>query len=398
MKTETPYSLKNGAGNSNDYYLEISGFADHVLSEAEFQIGPVINDFKGYKSKSYSHDLTIFEALMIGVLWRAYITRAVKLDPESQNMLAYLSRKRNEDEKMKASIDHTRGILATSVLIPEGPETEDVPELTVRNFEKLLKWLEATGEFREELKHLNPWLDFLCSLNPQRSSSHLVSIFMFADWFEYAAQEKLGKYTHDLEEFVAENREKHLQKEDIIFFTRKRSEYHLNMFGAEVMSREFRDSYNKRPRKALLLPGCMCSLPEGKCMASETRLGKKCANCSPNCRVNSLSKHGETGGFEVYIVSHESSALSQSTEKDRDELGIVGVACILNLISGGLKSENMGIPAQCVLLESCGCEHWIEHHEPTDINKDQLFKLLDIGAELVKECQVQPVQVNIKHS
>lgn len=386
MKTETPYSLKNGAESSKEYYMEVSDFTDHVLSQAEFQIGPVIDDFKGYKSQLCSRDLMIFESLMIGVLWRAYINRAVELDPTSQKLLAYLSSRRNKDENLKASIDHTRGILATSVLIPEGPETEDVPELTVRNLEKLLKWLEATGEFYEELKHLKPWMDFLCSLDPQRSSSHLVSIFMFADWFECAAQEKLGKYTCDLEEFVAENREKHLQKEDIILFTRKQSEYHLNMFGAEVMSRDFRESYEKRPKKALLLPICMCSLPEGVCMASETRLGMKCANCSPNCRVNSLSKCGEKKGFEVYVVSHESSALSQSTQKDRDELGIVGVACIPNLISGGWKSESLGIPAQCVLLESCGCEHWIEHREPTDINKDQLFKLLDIDAEPVKEC------------
>lgn len=386
MKTETPYSLKNGAESSKEYYMEVSNFTDHVLSQAEFQIGPVIDDFKGYKSQLCSRDLMIFESLMIGVLWRAYINRAVELDPTSQKLLAYLSRRRNKDENLKASIDHTRGMLATLVLLPEDPETEDVPELIVENLGKLLNWLEATGEFYEELKHLNPWMDFLCSLDPQRSSSHLVSIFMFADWFECAAQEKLGKYTCDLEEFVAENREKHLQKEDIILFTRKQSEYHLNMFGAEVMSRDFRESYEKRPRKALLLPICMCSLPEGVCMASETRLGMKCANCSPNCRVNSLSKCGEKKGFEVYVVSHESSALSQSTQKDRDELGIVGVACIPNLISGGWKSESLGIPAQCVLLESCGCEHWIKHREPTDINKDQLFKLLDIDAEPVKEC------------
>lgn len=51
MKTETPYSLKNGAESSKEYYMEVSDFTDHVLSQAEFQIGPVIDDFKGYKSR-----------------------------------------------------------------------------------------------------------------------------------------------------------------------------------------------------------------------------------------------------------------------------------------------------------------------------------------------------------
>ncbi len=379
MKIKTPYSLKNGAESSNDYYIEVSNFTDHVLSEAESQIGCVIDDFEDHKALSLhkppSRDLMTFEALMIGVLWRAYIKRAVKLNCESQKLLANLSRKRDENEELKQVIDHDRGILATSILLPEDTD-EEIPELTSENLNKLLKWLEATGEFQEELKHLNSWIDFLGSLNPQKSSSYLAKIFMFADWFEYTSNETLGKYTCNLEEFVDENLEKHLLNEDIILFTRKRSEYHMNMFGAEVMSRNFKESFKNRPRKALLLPGCMRYLPESRCLASKTNLGMKCADCNPNCRVNSLSKLGERKGFEVYVVSHESSALSQSTPKDRDELGIIGVACIMNLISGGWKSESLGIPAQCVLLDSCGCEHWNNENITTDINKNQLIKIL----------------------
>ncbi|MCE7697535.1 MAG: DUF116 domain-containing protein [Methanobacterium paludis] len=389
MKIKTPYSLKSGAESSSEYYMEVSNFTDHVLSEAEFQIGRVIDDIDDYGAQSLykppSRDLMVFEALMIGVLWRAYIKRAVKLNCESQKLLATLSRKRNENEKLKQVIDHDRGVLATSVLLPEDPETEKIPELTTENLNKLLKWLEATGEFQQELKHINTWMNFLGSLNPQKSSSHLAKIFMFADWFEYASSEVLGRYTCNLEEFVDENLEKHLWNEDIILFTRKRSEYHMNMFGAEVMSRNFKESFKSRPRKALLLPGCMRYLAESKCLASKTNLGMKCADCNPNCKVNSLSKLGERNGFEVYVVSHESSALSQSTQKDRDELGIVGVACVMNLISGGWKSESLGIPAQCVLLDSCGCEHWVDSSETTGINEDKLVKLLDIETGPCKE-------------
>jgi uncharacterized protein len=167
MKIEPPYSLKNGAESSSEYYMEVSNFTDHVLSEAEIQIGCVIDDYKARNlHKSPSRDLMVFEALMIGVLWRAYIKRAVKLNYESQKLLANLSRKRDENEELKQVIDHDRGILATSVLLPEDTDGE-IPELTSENLNKLLKWLEATGEFQEELKHLNSWIDFLGSLNPQ---------------------------------------------------------------------------------------------------------------------------------------------------------------------------------------------------------------------------------------
>lgn len=381
MKINTPYSLKNGSEDSNGYYSEISKFTDQILYESEFHINDVLEDFKDYESeymkKSSSRDIMVFEALMIGVFWRAYIKRAVKLDPESQKFLADLSRKRSENENLKSIVDPLRGVLATSVLLPEDHDSEEIPELAVENLDKLFKWLEATGEFQEELKHLRNWGDFLGSLSPQRSSSHLTNIFMFADWFEDVSTDALGKYTHNLEVFIDTNRNKHLWKEDIMLFTRKRSEYHLNMFGAEVMSREFRESFKSRPRKALLLPGCMRSLTDSECVASDTNLGMKCVGCNPGCRVNSLTKHGEMKEFEVYVVSHESSALSWSTEKDREDLGIIGVACIMNLISGGWKSESLGIPAQCVLLENCGCLHWMDPDEPTDINEDHLMNLLD---------------------
>lgn len=381
MKTHSPYSLKNGSKDSNGYYKDVSNFTDQVLSESKFHIKDVLEDYEDYESKDVeklsSKNMMVFETLMIGILWMNYIKRAVKLDPESQKLLADLSRKRSENENLKSIVDPLRGVLATSVLLPEDHDSEEIPELTVENLDKLFKWLEATGEFQEELKHLRKWGDFLGSLSPQRSSSHLTNIFMFADWFEDVSTDALGKYTHNLEVFIDTNRNKHLWKEDIMLFTRKRSEYHLNMFGAEVMSREFRESFKSRPRKALLLPGCMRSLTDSECVASDTNLGMKCVGCNPGCRVNSLTKHGEMKEFEVYVVSHESSALSWSTEKDREDLGIIGVACIMNLISGGWKSESLGIPAQCVLLENCGCLHWMDPDEPTDINEDHLMNLLD---------------------
>ncbi|UTB31716.1 MAG: DUF116 domain-containing protein [Methanobacterium sp. ERen5] len=94
---------------------------------------------------------------------------------------------------------------------------------------------------------------------------------------------------------------------------------------------------------------------------------------------------GEEQGFEVYMVMHESSAFSKSTQKDRDELGIVGVACVSNLISGGWKSQGLGIPAQCVLLNQATCKnHWNEEGVPTSINIHQLMKIL--GKNSISTC------------
>jgi uncharacterized protein len=162
-----------------------------------------------------------------------------------------------------------------------------------------------------------------------------------------------------VKKFLHEKHSKHLFKEDVIFCGRKRVEYHPNMIGAEIMNRSFRKDFEIRPRKALLLPGCIRAKNTENCRVQETNLGLECTGCLKSCRVNELSKTGKKQGFEVYMVSHESSAFSSSTKEDRDELGIVGVACVSNLIAGGWKADSLGIPAQCIILDYCGCKnHW----------------------------------------
>jgi len=191
----------------------------------------------------------------------------------------------------------------------------------------------------------------------------------------------LRQYTANVDNFLAEKHGDHLWNEDVIFCGRKEVEYHLNMVGAEIMNRAFNQEFESRPRKALLLPGCM-RISEVICKSEETKLGLRCIGCVKNCNVHQLTDMGEIYGFEVYVISHESSAFSKSSKEDREELGIIGVACVSNLIAGGWKSDSLGIPAQCVLLDSASCKnHWDSNGIPTGINIDHLMKLFKVNSE-----------------
>lgn len=379
METAT-YSLKGNQKNSDEYYDDISIFTDEVLREFKGFETQVILDLTSYieengVDKIRSHEEYIFEFLMLGTLWRVYSAKAANLDKNPQKILESLVSERNQNEQAKETIDIIRGMLMKPFLLSEDDNT---PDLTIKNFEKLLAYLKAAGDFNQELKRLEIWKGFLETKTPETVSEYLTNAFLFADWFEYKGKLVLGKYTTNVDKFLAEKHHEHLFQEDVIFCGRKEVEYHLNMVGAEIMNRAFKKDFHKRPRKALLLPGCM-KISQANCKARETNLGLRCSGCSKICKVDQLTKMGDKHGFEVYIISHESSAFSKSSKEDRDELGIIGVACVSNLIAGGWKSDSIGIPAQCVLLDYSSCKnHWDNEGFPTDINVNKLMQLFNI--------------------
>lgn len=326
---------------------------------------------------------------MLGIFWKIYSVRASCLEENPQKILETLVNERINNEPAKETIDMVRGILMKPFLLSEN---NNMPDLTIENIEKLLTYLNSTGDFNQELKRLEIWKNFFETKTPGTTSKYLENALVFTNWFENRSKIALGKYTADVDKFLRDKYQEHLWREDVIFCGRKEVEYHLNMVGAEIMNRAFRDDFNERSRKALLLPGCMRK-SQKFCKAQETNLGLKCTECLKNCNVHQLTHIGDEQGFEVYIVSHESSTFSKSSKEERNELGIVGVACVSNLIAGGWKSDSLGIPAQCVLLDSATCKnHWHDKGIPTGINIDHLIKLFNIKSE--EPCIVGPIPVH----
>jgi len=81
---------------------------------------------------------------------------------------------------------------------------------------------------------------------------------------------------------------------------------------------------------------------------------------------------------DVFLIPH-SSTLSKFLKfwQDKNETGIIGVAGILNLLTGGYKMQNHNIPSQCVFLDYCGCKkHWHDEGIPTRLNLQQLIKIV----------------------
>ena len=403
MKEIITYSLRAGEKLSDGYYRDVATFTDQVLAEAGQLAHSIIEEFQGYigqtgRETPRSQAEYIFELLTLGILWNTYTGNAIASNGWPYRLLAALAGLRERNEYLKPSIDFIRGILGTLFLFRQKNGRNKIPAPTLENLDRLLSWLTATGDFSEEAKRLRAWREFLSTQNNNKEvSNSLSTAIALADWFQANSLVALGGYTPNVEDFLVKTHPTYRWREDVIFCGRQRVEYHLNMVGTEIMNRAFRDQFLKTERKVVFVPPCMRAKPEGECKAQPTSFGAHCAACTPSCRIHQVTKLGEKHGFDVFIIPDELSVVSDKKMKTPQDnrLGLVGISCPLTNMTGGWETRRLGIPAQGVLLDYCGCPwHWHKHGIPTDININQLLQVLDIKNKqsceaILQDCNVE---------
>jgi len=70
--------------------------------------------------------------------------------------------------------------------------------------------------------------------------------------------------------------------------------------------------------------------------------------------------------------------LKKEGTKLRD-VGMLGIACVATLAPGGREAEALGLPAQGVLLDYCGCiYHWNDDPEHLIVTNFNIRKLLEV--------------------
>jgi len=334
------YSLRNEQGRSDEYYRDIAAFADVALHEAEVCAGPLVTEFRSFlqatgREEPRTRAEYALELLALGVLSRVYGPR-----------LPHLGRGEHG-------------------------------ALTLAQLDELLDRLAAADAFEQEVTRLRAWRDFWASRPATAAELH--SVRDLGTWFEGAGLSALGRYTPNVERFLAETHPRYRGRHDQVLCGRRRVEYHLNMAGVEILNRAFRPAFRATTRKLVLVPPCMRAQPEESCRATQSEFGAQCAACTPGCRIHQLTKLGEKHGFAVRMLPDELRVLSAGTTHGLGDAqaGVVGVACALTDIHGGWELRALGVPAQGLLLDYCGCPwHWHPAGIRTDTSFDELLRIL----------------------
>ncbi|MBN2385382.1 MAG: DUF116 domain-containing protein [Anaerolineales bacterium] len=372
------YTLCRAEANSDLYYQTIAAFADAWLAAALPLLADLADGYRFWRSRrrlpERSPASCAFDLLVVGVLLREHGQEFTRLPDWGERALGGMVDLQERWPRLEAFIKLGRGLVYRLARLSRWQVRES-------RMQALRTWLTAVGE-AGQARRLGEWHDFFREADCEGEA--LERCRSLADAFADFSLPVLGQYTGRVETYLAEEAPRHRWRYDAALLERTRLEYHLGMLGSEILNRQYRRDFLAAERRVVILPPCMRARLDGGCEAVATSLGMQCAACTPNCRIHQVTKLGEKHGFAVFIIPDELRVFGAGGGPGQIP-GVVGVSCVLTNWTGGWDTEQIGIPAQGVLLDYVGCSyHWDERGFPTDINLRKLMEVLGQEEEIGK--------------
>ncbi len=375
---EFPYYLQCEKENSDEFYSTLEIVTDELYIKAEKEFGNHINSFGNFITQKSIEPLRfrneyIIELIMIGVLWNRYINNALKSNIFVNRTAQFLYKLRRINSTLKPGIDSIRGFIAGNFLVKR---MKSKAEIRLNNYIKLLEWLSATGDFREETVRLNNWLEYFHFIGDAAASKILKSTISYSKEFSKIAYKRLAKYTCNLNNYVEQQLKQNPEREDVILLRRREEEYHLNMICSQILNNAYRNDFKTTKLKIILLPTCMRNA-DIQCNARFDGEHNICTRCNKNCNIGKISASFENLATTVLIPHSSDFTKYLKRWENSPDTGLVGVACVMNLITGGYEMRNLNIKSQCVFLDYSACKnHWHEKGVPTQLNLKQMEKIV----------------------
>lgn len=368
-----------------DFYKRLDLLSEQVFNRATETLGRIVysdREDKILELPVSEQKQLILELLILGVYWRGHIFYAY----QSQKLISRLAR------FSKSTIFNSeKKLILRRKTILSFLDRKSFHELKIKYNKKLLvdlvNWLKLLKKYDYETPVIEKWANHWKEISREEFTINMLILASFTDWFCEISDYFLGRHLN--QEFFSKSQFlniEQLNRRDIFQVIKPKEEYYLNAIAGLWMNEMHNDSFRKAGRKIVFAPGCM--RPDGgrACKAKAVNGFMECIGCNESCNVYQLNRKGKEEGFEVKIVKHQSSLFKGDiTAYKRD--GIVGVACMSCLISGGLMLKQEGIEAKCLYLNAPGCsKHWLEKDEMTSISEIQL-----------KEIVVDNLEVNVRN-
>ncbi len=155
-----------------------------------------------------------------------------------------------------------------------------------------------------------------------------------------------------------------------------RTAYFYYMVEVELLNRINARAFSNAPWRMALVAHCLRDF-RPNCAAIPGRVEEVCVQCEPGCFVGSGSRILERHGVETFIsVSMDHRNLFGRLLEEHPDMGVLGIACIPELVMGMRLCEGMGIPAVGVPLDANRCTRWMDECLETTFSLEEMERLL----------------------
>ncbi len=155
-----------------------------------------------------------------------------------------------------------------------------------------------------------------------------------------------------------------------------REQYLLYMLEIELTNRINQKSFLKAPWRMALIAHCLRDFRKG-CQSERGDIEDLCTHCDLDCYVNMGSELLERYQIHPYIsVSMDHRRLFKHLKDNHPEIGVLGIACIPELVMGMRLCEGLDIPAVGVPLDANRCSRWLGECLETTYSLEELERLI----------------------
>lgn len=348
-----PYNGISG----EDIYTRFDKISDQIYANCVEDLAPLFKmrtnesvNYTEHENKSFA-----IESLILGVLWICHANKSGEIKDSTFDEITHL-KKLSKLSTVPRDVKQVFYRFRNEQLTKDSEPVILLPELSLTAYYRFIKWLEATEEYTFEVKILHKWFTYWAGKGESQFLFEINSILNAANTFIEFCNEQVQQYFNP-EFFTTAIPQIKKDREDYFQVSKPLEEYYLNGIAAVWMNEINRNSYERYEEKLVMAPACMRINNGNNCTAIKDGKYLRCTKCNPGCNISKLNKVGEQEGFEVLIAIHQ-SAFKANIGQLRGK-GVIGIACMSCLVSGGLMLLNKGIHAQCAILTHPGCsKHW----------------------------------------
>jgi hypothetical protein len=157
-----------------------------------------------------------------------------------------------------------------------------------------------------------------------------------------------------------------------------REQYLLYMLEFELVNRLHREQFLGSGYRIALLPYCLKE-SHSRCKASPDDVDMVCRNCIKSCFINRLSTVLREHDINPYILSRgRIRNLLKGLYEKHGSLGVMGVACIVELVMGMRLCMQAGIPVVGIPLNANRCPRWMGSMHETSIDLSAVRRLVSV--------------------